>query len=321
MGMLGNQKITSARRHWSISTVCGLVAAAAMAVGITGGTASSADLSEPRVVDFSIVDEDPATAWEFDLALYAWLTSINGQIKSAGEKIDIDVGFIDLVEESDYLIPLMGYMELRNGRFSLFADGFYTESKFSKSGVKEKTLIGDAKLKLKAKGSLVQTIAFAELGATYEVARGPGPAGSTATLDLLAGARYWYFQSETKFKLNPKLNLKRLGLTKEGNFAVSKTGELDWIDPVIGARVRKEFDGAGALTFLGDIGGFGVGSEFTWQAFAGYSGNLYVGPTTTVGGMIGYRAMSFDYKGDSNTKVDNVEMLFHGPIASLNFKW
>ena len=313
--------ISTPRGHGTISRACGMLAATALAFGVTSGAAAAADLNEPRVVDFSIVDEDPPTPWQFDLVFYAWLTSINGQIKTDAQKIDIDVGFVDLIEESDYIIPLMGYMELRNGRFSLFADGFYTETKFTQSGVKEKTLIGDAKLKLKAKGSLVQTIAFAELGATYEVARGAGPAGSTATLDLLAGARYWYVESDTKFKFNPKLNLKRLGLTREGNFAVSKSGDLDWIDPVIGARVRKEFDGAGAITLLGDIGGFGVGSEFTWQAFAGYSGNLWVGPTTTVGGMIGYRAMSFDYDGNSGTPVDNIEMLFHGPIASLALKW
>ncbi|MGA7374634.1 MAG: hypothetical protein WBW37_18880 [Methyloceanibacter sp.] len=47
------------------------------------------------------------------------------------------------------------------------------------------------------------------------------------------------------------------------------------------------------LQFLGDVGGFGVGSDFTWQLSGGYSFDFAVWQTT-LHGLVGYRALAVD---------------------------
>lgn len=306
----------------SLSSVLGALMVSAFAVVTSGSVAVSADLSaDTRVVDFSIADESPPGGWEFSVTPYAWLVGVSGQVKSGGRTFDIDASFYDIMSKSDYVIPLMGYAEARNGRWSIFADAFYTQMEFGKSTVVQRNVGADASLSLTGKASVVQTLAFAEAGAAYEVARWEqGPMGGSTAFDVLAGARYWYGSTHAKVKVTSNLDLPRLGLTKKGKYAVSKSGDLDWVDPVIGMRVRQDIGANGELQLLGDIAGFGVGSEFSWQIFAGYNHDFHFGQTA-MGAMIGYRAIGVDYKTGSGSNARTLDLVLHGPIAGLQFKW
>ena len=66
-------------------------------------------------------------------------------------------------------------------------------------------------------------------------------------------------------------------------------------------------------------GGFGVGSDFTWQLFGGYSFDFSV-MQTTLHGLVGYRALSIDYTQDGPSK-NNLDLVLHGPVAGLSFRW
>jgi hypothetical protein len=48
----------------------------------------------------------------------------------------------------------------------------------------------------------------------------------------------------------------------------SESAGEDWIDPVIGAHYTIDFADKWSVALRGDIGGFGVGSEFAWQGAA-----------------------------------------------------
>ena len=68
-----------------------------------------------------------------------------------------------------------------------------------------------------------------------------------------------------------------------------------WVDPVIIARAQTPLEQKFILEFRGDIGGFGVGSDLTWQiqANAGYRFSKLVHAK------VGYRILDIDYeKGD-----------------------
>ena len=68
-----------------------------------------------------------------------------------------------------------------------------------------------------------------------------------------------------------------------------------------------------AITAYGDIGGFGVGSQFTWQAFATLDYRI----TENISASAGFRWIHIDYdKGSSDISLDMA-----GPIigASLRF--
>jgi hypothetical protein len=60
------------------------------------------------------------------------------------------------------------------------------------------------------------------------------------------------------------------GLELAGTRAFARSGSVDWLDPVVGARVRYAVAPGHELFLRGDIGGFGVGSDFSWQAAGGY---------------------------------------------------
>jgi hypothetical protein len=65
------------------------------------------------------------------------------------------------------------------------------------------------------------------------------------------------------------------------------------VDPFVGLRVRHQLAPGKELQLLGDVGGFGVGSDFTWQLSGGYSFDFAVWQTT-LHGLVGYRALAVD---------------------------
>ena len=82
---------------------------------------------------------------------------------------------------------------------------------------------------------------------------------------------------------------------------------------VIAARGILRLNDRLTLTAYGDVGGFGVGSELTWQVFATL--DYQVTPSISVSG--GFRWIHIDYeKGSSDISLDMA-----GPIigASIRF--
>ena len=108
----------------------------------------------------------------------------------------------------------------------------------------------------------------------------------------------------------------RLSLAR-GNNQVSGDRDVDWVDPVVGARVELPLGERFTLTGSGDIGGFGVGSEFAWSVLASLEWHV----TTSVDVLFGYRALQMDYE-ESNDGVEfKYDVLTLGPGAGFRFKF
>ena len=118
------------------------------------------------------------------------------------------------------------------------------------------------------------------------------PVGVARGFDLLAGLRF------VELDLDLDLAGVRAG-----------SGSADWIDPWIGARDRIPLGGAWTALLRGDVGGFGVGSDFSWQAFVGVRADC----SEHVSIDVGYRALGIDYE-DRDVAFDAV---VHGPMAGL----
>jgi hypothetical protein len=118
------------------------------------------------------------------------------------------------------------------------------------------------------------------------------PAGFAKGLDVLAGLRF------VELDLDLDLAGVRAG-----------SGSADWVDPWIGARERIPIGGAWSAILRGDVGGFGVGSEFSWQAILGV--RAACGDHVLVD--VGYRALGIDYE-DKDLSFDAV---VHGPVVGL----
>lgn len=79
----------------------------------------------------------------------------------------------------------------------------------------------------------------------------------------------------------------------------SESATRTWFDPVIIARSNHIFNEKWILQVRGDMGGFGIGSDFTWQGqvYAGYRFSKLFQAT------VGYRYIGIDYdKGEGQDR-------------------
>jgi hypothetical protein len=263
------------------------------------------------------------SGWEFRVTPYAWAPSVNGDVTVRGQTADIDMSFWDLFDsgssgaELDSLAALMGYVEARKGSWGIYGDVVWGKFDFSGDAVRQRNPIANLNVSARANAGLDYEITMAESGLTYEVARWVGTSSATA-LDLLGGARYWNQELDLSLAVDASVDLGKLGLQRSGSLAVARSGTLDWVDPFVGLRVRHQLAPGKELQFLGDIGGFGVGSDLTWQLFGGYGFDFW---QSNLHGVIGYRALAVDYSQDSHANKNNLDLILHGPVVGLSFRW
>jgi hypothetical protein len=76
----------------------------------------------------------------------------------------------------------------------------------------------------------------------------------------------------------------------------------NWFDPFIGLRGRYNLTKALYLTGEADVGGFGVGSEITWETYAALGCQI----TRNIYSEVGYRYLYVDY--------DTTSFIFQGSL-------
>jgi hypothetical protein len=141
-----------------------------------------------------------------------------------------------------------------------------------------------------------------------------------AGLDLLAGARYWYQQADVSFNVATTVDIADL-LVRGRNRAIAKSGSVDWTDPFIGARLRLAVAPGQEIFLRGDVGGFGVGSQLSWQAMAGYNFDFAIWNGVTFSGLLGYRALYVDYEQGQGRRRYEFDMLQHGPVLGVTMRY
>ena len=161
-------------------------------------------------------------------------------------------------------------------------------------------------------------------GVAYEVARWQNAPASFTAVDVVGSARYWNQDVSLSLNLTGTLDIdfERLGLkfNRSRQVAVARSGDLEWVDPVVGLRVRHQIAPGKNLRLEGDIGGFGAGSEFSWQAVGVYSF------MTQCLGMplradLGYRALYVDFSENGRFGENGLNVIQHGPLMGVTFNW
>jgi len=114
--------------------------------------------------------------------------------------------------------------------------------------------------------------------------------------EVLGGVRYNNLRAEIR------------GTGPLGNFR-SSSGTQDWWDPIVGAHLSRPLVKKFSLNTRGDVGGFGVGSDFTWQAFPYVSWHI----THRSSLQVGYRWVFNDYETGSGTSEFKYDILTEGP--------
>jgi hypothetical protein len=184
------------------------------------------------LVPAGAVAQDQSSDWAFQVTPYVWMLGMGGSIRplANGPTVEIDSSFHDVLDSLDAAAFLSGMA--RKDRLVLLAD--ITYSKSSKSG--------EIAPGVAAKGKERQSSLTVAAG--YEVMDEQG-----VTLDLLAGARLW--------NIRASINVPAIG--------VQETPTFSFVDPLLAVRVSKDFAEKWSTSFYADAGGFGVGSNKTWE--------------------------------------------------------
>jgi hypothetical protein len=206
--------------------------------------------------------------WKFQIAPYAWLAGQEGKVATLPPlpPADIDVDFYDdVLGNIKGALMLVG--EARKGRYGLVMDVAYTDIEV------EEPTPGPffTTIKSRTKSWIVSAAGL------YRLAE-----RERAFLDLVGGIRYWSVDSELS------LSAGLIGPREISN-------KKDWVDPLVGLKGltpigKSKFFVSGAFVF----GGFGVGSDFMWDANI----NLGYQWTKTFSTTLGYRYLDVDYDDD-----------------------
>jgi hypothetical protein len=212
----------------------------------------------------------------------------------------------------------MGYVEVRNGPLSFYGDIFYANLGISGGGVKARSVRPEISGTLGGSVGLDFEEAVVEAGGAYELTAWSSGSASTA-VDILAGARYWHQDMSVNLALTGTLDIGGLVLSNET--AIARGGVVEWVDPLIGGRIRHQITPGQELMLRADVGGFGIGSQFSWNALAAYNWKIAVGDGVIYSGLLGYRALYVDYEEGSGRSAYEYNVLQHGPITGLSISY
>jgi hypothetical protein len=301
-------------RRLSIAAVLAALLCPPPAAAADEATAAAASHSAPNDPD----------AWRFRVALYGWAPSVAGNLTARGQTVDVNASFIQILQKSDSLIGYMGYIEANKGRVGAYLDTVWAKLGFGSSSTSFRNPIGGLNISTSSNTAVTYSFAIIEAGGLYEIARWPGSPGSFTALDGLLGFRYWNSEVNVNFDLDVAADFTRLSnlvgrnIELNRSFGIARSGSLNWIDPVVGLRLRHQFTPNQEIMLRGDVGGFGFQSNFEWQAVGVYS---YAWQFTgyQLAALIGYRALGVDYTNVGNN--NSVNLVLHGPIIGFSVRF
>lgn len=238
-------------------------------------------------------NQSSSEQWQFEVSPYLFASALDGTVGFNGVTADVDASFSDLFEYVDS--AFMGVFEARKGKWGFGIDLVYTKLENQKTfGWSGPGGIGGGDGQLLV--TMTQQVYTPMVAYRYM--------DDKTKLDVIGGARYTQLDTDIDLTLTP--------VFLPGGARSASTSE-SWWDPVIGVRVLHPF--ADKWSFLGyaDIGGFGVGSDLTYQVMAG--ANWYFGKKFNA--KMGYRYLYWDYE-DNGFIWD---MAMHGLYLGLGYKF
>jgi hypothetical protein len=218
----------------------------------------------------------PPSGWRFQATGYGWGTAIDGEVGVRNlPAVDVGIDFADILKNLDG--ALMGSFLAQNGDWMILTDLVW--AKLSADAHVQPPGLRRPVLAALAPGTQVD-FSMRQLIASGIVGYRLPTASRNLELHATAGVRYQRLSA--RLKAAPGL----------APIAISRGSVEDWADPVIGLSAQWRVTDRWFVNAIADIGGFGVGSEFTAQGFAsvGYKW------TESLSTAVGYRAIYTDYR-------------------------
>ena len=239
---------------------------------------------------FTVLAASPAAAqapagdsWRVTVAPYFLGAGMNGTTTVKGQDVTVDMSFSDILKNLQF--GAMGFVVARKGQWGVGGDAIW--------------------MALGANGTA------------------PGPVGVTASADMSQGAFAFYglrrLAPYADVFFGGRVNYLSANLRINTPLQVrSVEGSKTWFDPLVGLQLRTPENGKRwhAQVYT-EIGGFGVGSTFTWQIFPTVGVDL----TKRAALEFGYRWLDIDYSSGENTTLFKYDVLTQGPVLGFAFRF
>jgi hypothetical protein len=289
----------------------------------------------------------PPKDWEIQLKVYAWTPSLTADLEAKGVESTIDADFWDILSDLGWAV--MGGAEGRYKRALLMVDFLGMQvavdgdvdprerpftlpdgrvGNLSVGGIDASSRLTEWMVDTKL-GFRALSIPFTKLTGSPDDPEDP----RRLDFDLLAGFRYWNVTTNIHVGVDPaQLTVGGAPVTLPGilpNFDFGHRLKLpgallvngthrhfeettDWYDPIVGFRVGARVCKGLTLSLLGDIGGWGVGSDLTWQGLF----NIQYDFSEHWGATLAYRAIGLRFS-DSPLQSE----IMYGPQFGVVYRF
>lgn len=221
--------------------------------------------------------------WQHTAVVYGMGAAIDGDATIGDITVPIDMSISDLFDSLEF--GAMFAYRADNGTWSITAD-----TTFMGLGGTGKGPAGF----VKGNVDLDQFTLMGTLGRRL-----------TPTLEALFSLSYFDLSSD---------------LTITGPVETRKASvDADWVDPMLGLQYNAPFADDWRLNLRGDIGGFGIGSDLSYQVLA----NVHWQANERIGLVIGYRLIGFDYE-DGNkgsASYQRFDLTEQGPLVGMTISF
>ncbi|NLB83543.1 MAG: hypothetical protein GX791_04780 [Synergistaceae bacterium] len=203
---------------------------------------------------------DDPSEWTFSATSYVWASGLVGTVGVKGHKARIDMSFSDILDNMD--LAGMAAFQGHKGKQFFFFNGLYLDQSDTEP--------------LSSGRSVTVNVTMTRLEAGWGLRV---LERESSSLYLFAGARYWDLKNGLTFR--------------SGSGSIREFHENEsWLDPIVGFSWAVQLSPRLSFTTMADVGGFGVGSDFSWGALVDLSWAL--SDRTSV--QLGYRYLSVDYE-------------------------
>lgn len=221
-----------------------------------------------------------ASDWKHEIAPYLWASSMEGTVGIGDVDAEASLSFSDLLENLE--LGFMGTYRASRDRFSVVVDAIYMGLGMVQEG---------------PAGVLKSDVDVDQIGLEvdfgYDIGEG---------FTVLGGGRY--VDLDTHVRVSGPLDA-----------TTSAHQEYDWIDPVVGLQWHRPISDQWSVLLHGDAGGFSVGSQFAWQAFAILRWQF----SPAIGAGLAYRYLDIDYEHGRGANRFKYDVATSGPALGIVF--
>lgn len=259
----------------------------------TLSSSANALAADTVVMDNPVVESELLTEqknWHFQMTPYLWASGIKGNISpfKLAPSIEVEKKFSDIVKDLNF----GGFFDVR-GRYEDFVfvgDLMYINTSDIKN-IGKLPVIGQ----VQGLSARIDTAQFtATIKGGYRVFN-----DETWSLDLLGGVRIWHISNDATIRYQ--------------KYSESHKESFGWADPIVGFRGFINFTPALSLQLEADGGGFGVGSEKTWQGLA----TLNYTFTEHLSASAGYKYLRVDYNSGGHV----FDTTLKGPVLGVTYRF